>query len=227
MARPVIIGTGAAEATTVTIPTGHQLGDVIFIQGFRDGSTTAPTIPAGWTTVNSNWNTTQCSACFGWKVAASSAESSGTWTNATNLMAFVLRGADIAAPIGTAFATQLGTGASVQWNALTDASLRGNGNWRILLSVGHRSTDTTLETLPTGATLLTKFDGATADMASFAVTADDAWPTTSTSPGGTSSGWLTIAFAVRGTQYNIRNDTYRKHFAAASNTDVMRIGGIG
>ena len=107
-----------AEAASVTIPS-HQVGDLIIVWAWIE-SATNPTIPAGWTTITNTTDGTTCSISMGWKIATSSSETSGTWTNATSTGAAVYRGA---ASVSANFSTGT-TGATQTWNAVT---LTGNG----------------------------------------------------------------------------------------------------
>jgi hypothetical protein len=87
------VGASSAESTSVTLPS-HQAGDLIVMWVMRFGSTAGPTIPAGW---NYRFLTQRAgtgvsfSIAIAYKIAASSAETSGTWTNATHLLAGVYR----------------------------------------------------------------------------------------------------------------------------------------
>lgn len=84
------VGQAQAATTTVTLPSNLQQGDIIIIFAYRT-AITAPTLPAGWTTVttvsgNSN------SLRVGWKAANGTSDTSGTWTNASILQCSVYRG---------------------------------------------------------------------------------------------------------------------------------------
>lgn len=63
-----------------------------------DASTTNPTTPAGWTQVVAGTGTGQAFV-VSWKIAASSSETSGTWTGATSLAYVMYRGASATAPL--------------------------------------------------------------------------------------------------------------------------------
>lgn len=83
------IVSSATGTNTATLGT-HAAGDLIIVFSFRDGSTTAPSLVATWTNIiNGGANT--CSARAAFKIAASSSETIGTWTNATSLIAIVIR----------------------------------------------------------------------------------------------------------------------------------------
>lgn len=87
------VGASSAEATSVTLPS-HQAGDLIVMWALRYGSTLGPTIPSGWNYrfLSQRAGTlASLSVAIAYKIATSSAETSGTWTNATHLLAGVYR----------------------------------------------------------------------------------------------------------------------------------------
>lgn len=101
------ISFATSNTNTVTLGT-HAKGDLLIIFGYRDASATAPTLPSGWynlmaTTVSAP------SLVIGWKIAASSGESSGTWTNANTLHAIVYRGGTMNIVVPTIISTSIGT----------------------------------------------------------------------------------------------------------------------
>lgn len=161
------IGSGSAEATTVTIPAGHTQGDILLIFAFRNGSVTNPTIPAGWTSITNTTDGTLCSVSIGWKIATSAAETSGTWTNASGLMCHVYRGLDPIAPFGTLVANA-GTASPVTYGSTQGVGLDRMDNQWFVAFAAHRLIDTTTATtVPTGYTLVVTALGATSDMVSF------------------------------------------------------------
>jgi len=86
------ITSASAEATSLTLP-AHQAGDVLVMIAVRTGTSSYATVPAGW---NITYNRAIGSAparsmIFAWKVATSSSETSGTWTNANLLTCAVYR----------------------------------------------------------------------------------------------------------------------------------------
>lgn len=131
------IGAQGAAATTVTIPT-HQIGDLILIFAYRDGSNTAPTTPAAggtvptWNLIGSSGGNTN-SSNFRWAKATATTTTSGTWTNATELICLVYRKASIGASVG-------GSGAAtttVNYPALT--LNRTDGSSWVVGVAGHRT----------------------------------------------------------------------------------------
>jgi surface protein len=178
--------------TGATLP-AHQAGDLILAFAFRDGSTTLPTHPTGWTSIDTAAANT-CSARVSYKVAASSSETTGTWTSATTVIFLVYRGVNIT-NITNIDTESTGSGTTVTYNA--------NSFWqglsRLVAFAGHRSTNTALETPPGDLSLVVNVVDATDEAAAFQSTVDNYgnWTSTDVSVGGTSSGWITFTLRLR------------------------------
>lgn len=174
----------------------HQAGDLLVAFAFRDGSTTAPTIPSGWELVSAAGANT----CWGglyYKVATSGAETSGTWTSASLLSVVSYRPATGKALGIGSFTSTSGASTSVSYGALAMAVSAGS-SWVAGVS-GHRSVNTTLETAPTGMTNVAAASAvnATAEIAWHDTNGTaSSWSTQSVSVGGTSSGWRSYAFEI-------------------------------
>lgn len=82
----------ATGTTSVTMPS-HQAGDKLLAFAFRDGSNIPASTPVGWNT-DAAYGVNTCAYTLGFKTAASSSETSGTWTNATSLIVLVIRNWD-------------------------------------------------------------------------------------------------------------------------------------
>lgn len=204
------VGSGSAEATTITIPAGHQLGDILLIFAFRDGSATNPTVPAGWNVITNTTDGTTCSVSIGWKLATSGAETSGTWTNATGLMCHVYRGADPVTPFGTLVANAGTTSPSTYGSTIGVGLDRMDNQWFVAFQA-HRSVDTTtLSNAPTGYTNVINALGATQDMVSFDTNGPVAagFASNTVAPGGTASGWQTCQLPIYPSQVKLNN--YRR-----------------
>lgn len=92
MAPTVSYISGAAAASTTVAMSSHQAGDLIVCYAFRTGSTTLPTIPAGWTTISSQTLASPATcAVAAYKIATSSSETTGTWTSAAGVAVNVFR----------------------------------------------------------------------------------------------------------------------------------------
>lgn len=114
----------SAEANTVTPPT-HVAGDTLVAIVARHGSATAPTVPAGWLVMQyrpvTTGTVTRC-LIVAVKIAATSAETFGTWTNATHVMCAVYRTTNILVAGGSTSTAQ-NAATSVQYTALAGQSV--------------------------------------------------------------------------------------------------------
>lgn len=136
------VGQASAAATSVTLPT-TQTGDLIIIFAFRN-TTTAPSLPAGWTNLATQ-SANGVSFRIGYKYAAAS-DVSGTWTNANVVEAVVYRGASIGG-------VSSGTNAASTSDAITGVGTMVNADgssWAVSFS---GSLQTTSMSTPGGGTL--------------------------------------------------------------------------
>lgn len=181
------VGASSNAGTTVTSMPAHQAGDLLVIFAYRDGSTTAPSLPAGWTNVGTANGANANSSRIGYRVAPGSGTSSGTWTNATELSVQVFRGQNVSTPIGA----NGNTGASS--STVTYPSLflsQTNGTSWIAGFAGHVSVNTALENAPSGMTNKTSFVNATAEIVGHNTDAGvSSWNNQNVVVGGTSGGW--------------------------------------
>lgn len=143
-----LVGTATASATTVT-PPAHQPGDLIVIFAFNGGATTVPSLPSGWLSVLTKSGTT-CSARLGYKIATSTSDASGTWTNADELVCHVYRpSSGNTAGIGVS-ASAASTTNTVNYPAL--ALVDPSGNSWVAGFAGCNNTAETIQTAPAGMT---------------------------------------------------------------------------
>jgi len=154
-----LVGTNTASATTVTIP-AHQANDIIIIEAVR-GATTFATLPAGYTNILTKASTSgsPVSMRIGWKVATSTSDTSGTWTNASELVCHVYRpGAGKRLTIG-ASASNTSANSTVDYPALTLMDTSG-ASW-VAGFVACANTSEGIATAPTGMTNESTVAGAT------------------------------------------------------------------
>lgn len=142
---PVQFIASAADINSIPVMPTHQTGDLLIAFAYRDGGT-AITVPAGWNTALAPTPINTNCAVIAWKYAASNAEVSGTWTNATNLIIACYRGADLVDPIGAASAANFTSGV-LSYPSLT---LEEPSTSIVLCFVGSRVSTTAVETPPAG-----------------------------------------------------------------------------
>jgi hypothetical protein len=217
------VSSSIAEGTSMTIPT-HNPGDLIICFAFRDGSTTNPTIgtgsPTTWTSITNTTDGTSCSVSMAWKRAATSAETTGTWTNASGLIIVVYRGIlSSGTPIGT-FAPGAGTTNTVNYAArnLTKSNVIGDA-W-FMAFAAHRAINTTLESPPAGMSFVQGLVGTYSEYALFDTNAPASgnWPSTNVTITGTASGWQTEVIEIKAEPYDINNYKFAKSTKGNSGT---------
>lgn len=136
-------------ATSITLPT-HVAGDLIVIIAWRTASSAIPALGGSFTSLGgtcaTNGNST--GVRVGYLVATGGSETSGTWTNATALIAYVFRGWD---GVTTPLCDSLGNSGSstLRYPALTLTGTEGR-SWVIRSASGNNATATTT---PSGYTL--------------------------------------------------------------------------
>lgn len=87
----MILGATSAFATSITLP-AHRANDMILVFARAKGQNTYVSAPAGWTLItNSFSNTNWGNFRLDYRWATSSSMTSGTWTNATAMMAVTVR----------------------------------------------------------------------------------------------------------------------------------------
>jgi hypothetical protein len=185
----------AGGINSVTMPT-HQAGDLIIAFAYRDGNTTAPSLPVGWSNPDvvgagvTNSGNTQ-SARIGYKFAASSSETSGTWTNATGLVIHVYRGVSQRSPFQLATWVNAASSLSMTYGPL-DAIIRNDSTTWVVAFAGHRSQNAAVNTAPSGLTNRTDYSDATNHVAGHDTNAaTNTASTYSNTVSGTANGYIT------------------------------------
>jgi hypothetical protein len=123
---------------------------LIFIFAGRNNTTPA-TVPSGWVQAAFT-GASGVSVTTGWKIAQSSGETSGTWTNASVLICAVYRADTGILAISTAAGGANATGTSVSFTTVTNGLVYRPGtldNWYLGVAMQLNSANS-LETAPTG-----------------------------------------------------------------------------
>jgi hypothetical protein len=184
-----IDGNAQTGATLTTMPT-HQAGDLLLGWAYRDNSLTSPTLPAGWTNILSggggNGNSRRCAN----KIATSSSETSGTWTNATGLVILVYRNAGLTD--NTRQVSGTGNSSTLNYAALTLQAVDGS-SW-IVRFAGHNTATNLLTNTPAGYTARAGVATDVRGIDSNGAVASN--PTAQTQSVNTSAGWITVTVEI-------------------------------
>lgn len=194
---PPVRFVGAATGTnSATIPS-HQAGDAILAFTMRDGSLVAPTIPSqGWDTLLAPAAGSTLTMRLTGKIADSSSEVTGTFTNATSLVLHVYRPKSGYTLSFGAAASATAASTTITIPALSLENPDGT-SWSVAFA-GHRSTNTSLETAPTGLTARSNVQDATDEAAGYDTNGGvSSWSQVTRNVGGTSSGWFGCAVELR------------------------------
>lgn len=150
----LVKGANAAAATTVTIPS-HNVGDLIVIFALRRSNATAPSVPVAsgtvpaWTTIDTETGSTDGAIVTAYFVATATNHTSGTWTNATDMIAAVISGQK-ASPIG-GHATGIGNDAANSTAPAVTMSVT-DGSSLLMYFHGHNATVSSWGSAPAGYT---------------------------------------------------------------------------
>lgn len=184
---------------TVTIGT-HQVGDYFVGFASRDGSSNAPATPEDWTPIVSGGANTLGYA-LAWKLADSTSEVSGTWTNATSLIIVHERPASgWSVSMGAVDHNISGAAISPSVPALT---LQNTDNTsRVMAFYASRAADiVNLASPPAGMEFCDSVQDATDTAAAYRTTSTvSSWSSASTSFSGTSAAVRMTALEIKLTQ---------------------------
>jgi hypothetical protein len=146
-----IVGSATNLGNTITMPT-HAAGDLLVLFAYNDGASTAVTLPTGWVERTGLALGGVGYIRIGYKYAQSSAETSGTWTNADHIFAISMRGGSNTLLFPNFVVSNTGTSATINYSAQTTGTFQTNAEDQALLSwVASRNSSNTL-TAPTGMT---------------------------------------------------------------------------
>lgn len=185
------VGSASASADNVALPAFTAGDQVAYVFAFRDGSTTAPSLPAGWTSIASGGANT-CSFRVGYRVLVGGDTTTGNWTNATEVEVVILSGVDLGVPFGTLSANGSGSSASMNFPALGTFRNPNGTSW-VLLMGGHRTATDVSTVALTGTTNRSAVTVTT--LGAHTKESTSSWSATAKTVNA-SSGWLTTGFEV-------------------------------
>lgn len=157
------VGSATSTSNTITIPS-HAVGDFIVCFAYNEGTTVIPALPTGWRTIYARGVDSQ-GVRVGYKIAESSSETSGTWTDADAMICAVYR-SDVNQRLSVGMANEDGSGGStsMNYNVISSNLARSNNVWLIAFA-GRRATDSSVETAPSSFTNVTSVVGTGLELA--------------------------------------------------------------
>lgn len=117
----------SANAASVAI-TSTSNDDLIIVFAYNNASTTIPTLPAGYTSLQTN-SATGNAMRIGAKISSGGDTSSGSWTNATNVVCHVYAGTSGAAVANRCLNATNGAGNSATLTYTGFTMTGGGRNW--------------------------------------------------------------------------------------------------
>ena len=118
-------GSADANANSVAIPS-HAINDTLLFLVYRDATTTPPAIPSDCVVLYQQAGGGAGYLIAAYKVAKTTSETSGTWTNASHVLVTVFRPSANSLAIPEYLSTQSATSATVTFNAQATGTLRNN-----------------------------------------------------------------------------------------------------
>ena len=161
-----LIDSDETTGDSITIPS-HQINDTLLFFVYRDNSTGAPTIPADCQVVHQSVMGSFGYLISAYKIATTTSETSGTWTNASHMAVMVFRGGTNCLVLPEVFGSTSATSTSVTWGVQLAGSLRTNQSDLALVgTVAQRNTANNLATAPGAMTnILTGGNGSSYQIA--------------------------------------------------------------
>ena len=145
-----LAGSTDANAASVALPS-HQINDTILFLVYRDNSTASPTIPSDCVVVYQQAVGAAGYLIVAFKVANTTTETSGTWTNASHILALVFRPDANSLAMPEYLSTQSATSATVTFAAQATGTLRVNAEDIALVGFVAQRNSTNDLTQPPGA----------------------------------------------------------------------------
>lgn len=191
------VGASAVGSNTAGSMPAYEIGDLLIAFSYRENSGAAPTVPAGvgWTTIpvlaTANGNSHRCA----YKIATTTSETIGTFTNGQQTFVQVYRGADPTTPIGDDQPNS-SQNTSPRYLGLT-LDVTDGTSWIVAFS-GHRRTEGALETtFDSFSNRVAAKSGTLRQVAGFDSNSGRSSFTTQTvSIGGVSGGWRTQTIEI-------------------------------
>jgi hypothetical protein len=182
----------ATGGATATVP-AHRAGDLLIAWAYRASGTTAPSLPAGWTSIATQASGSNLATRLAYRVATASGTLSGTWTNADGLAILAYRRAHPTTPIGARTPT---TGSS-STHTYDTVTLDADDASSLVIGFGASFTNTAdLSVAPEGMTNRAVRAATGALGVHDSVTGVPAWASATAVVGGTSALYVTQVLEI-------------------------------
>ena len=143
---------GSTAGTSISFGGSYQAGDTAFVVAYNNATGTVPSLPGGWSSVTSVSSGGQA-LNVGYKILPTgSGETSGTWTNATEMMYVIYRGL-AATPFSNA-GGQTGSSNQVAYSGIVTFG-NPSVDWVMLVAVSTSNSGNLASHPPTSSTLVT------------------------------------------------------------------------
>lgn len=195
------VSSASENATSISAMPTHQAGDILVFAAFRFGNSAAPTLPSGLVGA-AVFGVNNINTNIAYRVAASSGETSGTFTNASALACLVYRASagEVIMPFtpqnGIANATS-STTMTLNYASADRFASHITGSWYFYLGMT-TATDSSIETAPTG--LVTRESRVITSVGEWIVADTNGdpgvRPNLATSVGGTAATWRTMGASL-------------------------------
>lgn len=219
MTISIVGGAGAAAAATSVTITTPSIGDLIFSGAFRTASTTAPSLPAGYTSIK-NGGANTCSNRVGFKVSVGTETTGGTWTNASAVSCAVYRSSlySSGASLFVGGSTQT-TGATTTTTFGTVTMTHADNTSRVAAFIGKRTNADAISThAPAGMTFISGTDAtiaSTTEVCMFDTNGTvSSWSSTNVTL-GTATGWVSDTVEIIENQPGAAVNNFVQHISSS------------
>lgn len=212
------VGSATASATTVTCP-AHVAGDFIVIVAVRGASATAPTLPSGYVNINTATISTSVALAIrvGYRVANATNDSSGTWTNANELICIIYHPSTSGYTlVGGQISKVTSTTTTLTYPAMTLADSATGNSWVIGLAGASNLTQTL--TAPSGMTAVNSVAGASYQAAAYDTNAGvTSWSSAAVTVGTGHSGAVLMELVLAPTANTFASTYVYQHIGGGGN----------
>jgi hypothetical protein len=195
---------GASSGTTSLTPPATQIGDLVLVFSFRDGSTTLPGAPVNMTASVTRTGTT-CCARVSYAVVTDNYfnVTSVASANATTMICMVYRPDPGVTPGVGVTTSSVGTTATVSIN--NPFGMASDGTSWVAAFIGHRSTDTNLSLADGNGVMADRTNPVDATDEAIGMDTDGpvaSFAFNSGNVGGTASGWVSLTLELTGAAHD-------------------------